>query len=237
MFLPLVVMHPEFNEESWRNSELQNSPYRSFRHIFENYHESLKLIEAGVAYYKSIKNCACEERSEHGDWSLQLAVIHDIVATSAAPVTEDEIVERYEKRYPAALLGSRWSQLAEMIGTEEIYLCLHKIGLEGIMIEGIDFLKTLLGGDDAEFEDLKKVCSRNGWVKELCLGLRGVVASIKMLEVSGDEEDRDKLACQIQKQVGKVFGVVDDEDFHLGAELALDKMSFMEATTIVEDSM
>jgi hypothetical protein len=236
MFLPLLLMHPKIDGETGSTWRAQNPPYHRFRHIFKSYCTSLNLIEANVAYYKSIKNTACEEHCEHGDWDLGAAVAHDILATSGVPMTEDEIAERFEKRWPMAFFGSRWSQLANAIGTEDIYLCFHEIGLEGIMIEGIDFLQTLLGGNDAAFENLKNACLRNGWVKELCLGLRGVAASMKMLEVSDDEEFRDQLVSQIQKQVEKVFGVIGTTDFHLAGEIVLDKTGLREAATIVTDS-
>lgn len=121
----------------------------------------------------------------------------------------------YQKQRNQILLslreGLRWLELKELMGGEEIYLLDNPLdSLKSIdILPRFDIPRILKDGDDEPFDQLKKLLlSSQGWVRETCVQLRGVVGWIREATIArnSDKDTAANLSRLIQQKVKSTFG-------------------------------
>jgi hypothetical protein len=106
---------------------------------------------------------------------------------SPKPMMAKEIATALTERKALALAGSRWEQLVNLVGAEEIYFYIYRLGGFKAKLQSLDIVHVTLCGDDAVFERLKsEIHSSYNWLKEICLGLKGVLSMVKMAATISD---------------------------------------------------
>jgi hypothetical protein len=227
MFFPLIMMDWRLVFGERLDSVSQRMLYDEHVQILENFLQSLRFFETGVDYYKSAQFLLANVFSRYRGLELGHAMTWEILITSPTPMTEAEISNALSKRMPQAIAGSRWDQLARLIGAEEIYFCINRPGGLGVKLQGLDILDVVCRGDDPAFAHLQReIGSTHAWVREICLGLKGVLPMIKMAATIGDDSRmRAETGLHIQERVKEVFGAIDVAYFGKACEMFLDQVN------------
>jgi hypothetical protein len=193
----------------------QQSLYEGQVRLLDVFLNSVHVFETYVDSYHSAQDLLARYFPGYKDREILDAMILEILRVSRRPMTESEISIAIEKRWPLVTVGPRWDQLFHLIGAEEIYFCSCRPGGLEIKVEGLDIPDIVCHGDEAAFEQLKrKIKSSHNWVRDICLGLKGILPIIKIAATSRDDNKaKAQIGLQIQERVKEVFGLIDMADF------------------------
>ncbi|KAI9868856.1 MAG: hypothetical protein M1813_004707 [Trichoglossum hirsutum] len=187
--------------------------YSEQQQILKYFVESLQQIKDSVDENLSIQSALKKDFPNKNGLQPEHVMIWEILMRSPKPMSVKEIVAALAERQALAFVGSRWNQLANLVGAEEIYFCIYRPG--EFKIQGLDIAETVLRGDDAAFERLKsEIQSSYTWLKEICLGLKGVLSMVKMAATTSDTMKKARVGIQIQEQIREVFGPINLSDFN-----------------------
>ena len=186
--------------------------YNEHQQILKNFLESLQQIKKGVDEHLSIKSTLEKDFPNRNGLQLEQVMIWEILMLSPKPMSVEEIVAALAERKALAFVGSRWEQLVNLVGAEEVYFCIYRPGKS--KIQGLDIVEAVLCGDNAAFERLKsEIRSSHTWVKEICLGLKGVLSMVKMAAATSDTMMKAQMGIHIQERIREVFGPIDLKEF------------------------
>lgn len=196
--------------------------YDEHHQILKNFLDSVQLIKNGVDHHSSVKSTVAKDFPNKNGPQLEQVIIWEILMLSPKPMTAKEIATALSERKTLAFVGSRWQQLVDLVGAEEIYFCVYRPGGFKTKLQGLDIVHVALSGDDAAFQRLKsEIQSSHKWLKEICLGLKGVLSMVKMAATTSDNMMKAQMGLQIQERVREVFGPINVTEFNKSMGLLL----------------
>ncbi|KAH0556412.1 hypothetical protein GP486_005667 [Trichoglossum hirsutum] len=187
--------------------------YSEQQQILEKFLESLQQIKDGVDENLSIQSALERDFPNRNRLQLEHVIIWETLMRSPRPMSVEEIGAALAERKALAFVGSRWNQLANLVGAEEIYFCIYRP--REFRIQGLDIVETVFRGDDAAFERLEsEIWSSYTWLKEICLGLKGVLFMVKIAATTSDTATKAQIGIHIQERIREVFGPINLRDFN-----------------------
>lgn len=159
--------------------------YSQYQQILKNFLKSPQETKKAVGEHVSIQSTLERDFPNRNGLQLEQVIIWEILMRSPRPMSMEEILTALAQRMALSSVGSRWNQLANLVGAEEIYFCIYKPGK--FKMRSLDIVEAVFRGDDKAFEHLKsEIRSSHTWLKEICLGLKGVLSMVEIAAATSD---------------------------------------------------